>query len=316
MSEEFIFPKMTPEIRTYLDFSGSFRTRAQELYAPYRKFEVEWEAAGKPEGVMKSEVERLRKVHSDGLTMLYQERARLASVAGTVLDEYFAAQKQWRCRDSTKDGEATIHTSPSGKYQLTITRHSTGKGTWAYSKGVVACDATPRYEVCRNYSHFPFLFVEEHPNGHDYLICGENYQGQTIIELDTGLRKDYLPEEASRGFGFCWSSYQISPSKKTLAVNGCYWACPYEVWLVDFSEPMKTLDVLHQERDAVAFIGWHPDKPDTCDVGLGYDVCVPFNKREGELTDEEWEGLDRREAAGEEGLWKYTTDVLSTWSRA
>lgn len=143
------------------------------------------------------------------------------------------------------------HSSPSGRYKLTLSKKPTKPGCWDYAVGEVALSddlmnaphssATTAAiaTVNRNYSSFPFLFVENHPNGHDYLICGENYQGQTVIELDTGKRLDFLPPEAEKGHGFCWGSYEFDIASQILIVEGCYWACPYEFKFYNFSDPMN-----------------------------------------------------------------------------
>lgn len=133
------------------------------------------------------------------------------------------------------------HLSPSGKYKLVVTPYATKPGCWGYTQGLVYTvgSDTPIAEIQRNYSAFPFLFVEGHPNGHDYLIGGEDYQGQTVIELDTGARRDFLPEAAAKGHGFCWASYQFEPSVQLLVVQGCFWACSYETCFYDFADPMK-----------------------------------------------------------------------------
>lgn len=132
-------------------------------------------------------------------------------------------------------------TSPSGKYTLTTTSINRRPGAWNYTRGVITETATGRViaEVKRNYPSFPNLFVEGHPNGHDYLVCGENYQGQTVIELDTGERRDFLPDTAAKGRGFCWSRYKFEPVTKMLVVDGCYWAAPYEMRFYDFTDPME-----------------------------------------------------------------------------
>ena len=91
-------------------------------------------------------------------------------------------------------GEVATHKSPSGRYQLDVTRFSTGPNTWAYSRGrVFGSDQEPPLAVVdRNFGSFPFSWSEGHPSGHDYLVCGEDYQGQTVIELDTGRRVDHV----------------------------------------------------------------------------------------------------------------------------
>lgn len=131
--------------------------------------------------------------------------------------------------------------SPSGKYTLTIQSFKTGKGTWNFTQGIVykTGDKKPIATVKRNYSRFPHLFVEGHQNGHDYLICGEDYQGQTVIELDTGERRNNMSFGAHLGGGFCWSSYKFDTQSKLLVVCGCHWACPYEYRFFDFADPMN-----------------------------------------------------------------------------
>ena len=113
--------------------------------------------------------------------------------------------------------------------------------SWSYTRGRVSHAETGAAlaDVKRNYSGFPFLWVEDHPSGHDYLLCGEDYQGQTFIELDTARRRDFLPDEAAKGFGFCWADYELMPDGVTLKVEGCYWACPYEYKFFDVSDPIE-----------------------------------------------------------------------------
>jgi len=140
--------------------------------------------------------------------------------------------------------------SPSGKYTLGITSLETRPGSWSYTLGIVSMhykrQVGPKVEdavlvidqVKRNYSSFPYLFIEGHPNGHDYLVCGADYQGQTVIELDTGKRRDFLPPEAAQGHGFCWADYEFNADHQLLIVDGCVWACPYEYRFYDFRNPM------------------------------------------------------------------------------
>lgn len=166
--------------------------------------------------------------------------------------------------------DAKLFISPSTKYNLEVSLYSTLEGCWNYSRGIVKDkDGNIVADVKRNYPHFPFCWVESHFNGHDYLVCGEDYQGQTIIELDTGNRKDYLPDEAKNGFGFCWVSFQASPNTKIMAVEGCYWACPYEVIFVDFSDPMNKLTYLENQPNGYypEFHSWNDDNT----ANIGYE---------------------------------------------
>lgn len=144
-------------------------------------------------------------------------------------------------RPANRENYLLEHLSPSKKYKLKVSRYTTGKGTWAYSLGEVFQNDrdSPIAQVRRNYTAFPYCFVENHPDGHDYLVCGEDYQGQTVVQLDTGKVKHYLPQAADRGFGFCWAHIQVIPPGNTLLVEGCIWAGPYELVIYDFSDPMR-----------------------------------------------------------------------------
>ena len=133
-----------------------------------------------------------------------------------------------------KMSETRVEQSPSGKYTLHISLSKKNETHWQFSMARVEDGEKNISVIHRNYPSFPFAWIEGHPDGHDYLICGEDYQGQTIIQLDTGLRKDYLPKIG----GFCW--IVIDPVEKTqLRVEGCYWAAPEEIVLYDFSNPME-----------------------------------------------------------------------------
>src|SRR5271154_2272389 len=128
--------------------------------------------------------------------------------------------------------------SPSGKYKLIVS--SFEPGFWSYSQGKVFKQGsdTPIAVVNRNYSAFPYLFIEDHPSGHDFLVCGEDYQGQTVIDLTTGARRDSLSAGTDKGWGFCWSEHRFDKETQILVVSGCHWACPYEFRFYDFAAPM------------------------------------------------------------------------------
>lgn len=145
------------------------------------------------------------------------------------------------CESNAKRDSRRECVSPSGGYKLVVTPYGTKPGCWPYTQGLVykIGSDSPIAEVQRNYSSFPYLFIEDHPNGHQYLVCGADYQGQTVIELDTGKRRDFLPEEAKQGFGFCWASYEFNRDNQILVVDGCFWACPYQFCFYDFSDPMS-----------------------------------------------------------------------------
>lgn len=140
--------------------------------------------------------------------------------------------------------ETTPELSPSGKYSLTVTY--TGAAWQAH--GLVQKNGETLAEVERNHSSFPFLWIEDHPNGHDYLVCSADYQGHTVIELDTGKRIDWLPPEAEGGAGHCMTDLSFNAEHKILIVEGCMWACPYEARLYDFADPMNGWPELESDQ--------------------------------------------------------------------
>ena len=131
-------------------------------------------------------------------------------------------------------------TSPSGRYKFTLALSKEFDGYWQWSIcKIYKSDGEFISVVHRNYTHFPFAWIENHFDGHDYLICGEDYQGQTIIQLDTKLRRDFIPDSAGQGVGFCWIEIEHTRFDNCLSVVGCYWGAPEERVTYDFSNPMN-----------------------------------------------------------------------------
>ncbi|MEO1525558.1 MAG: hypothetical protein AAFX06_08975 [Planctomycetota bacterium] len=205
-----------------------------------------------------------------------------------AVDEVFA-------KAEAKLDDAKTFLSPSGRYSLQVIPYSTGPKSWGYSKGIVrSTDSGEQLaEINRNYSAFPHSWSEGHPTGHDYLIAGEDYQGQTIVELDTQNRFDGVPDAAEQGFGFCWTAHYPTPDGRFLFVDGCVWAAPYELVLYDFGDPMclpyKELgrwpvwDVEGFQADG-SFV-WRFD----------VEVRTSDGKRVDEMSDEEQEAFEADE---------------------
>jgi hypothetical protein len=167
--------------------------------------------------------------------------AALEALPKTVRDAYWALRKAARFEPKNERPDSREEClSPSARYRLVTSAFSTGPVSWEYSQGVVyrLGDDGAIATVQRNYGAFPHLFIEGHPKG-DFLVCGEDYQGQTVIELTTGRRRDVLSQGADDGVGFCWASYRYDGPTQILVVCGCIWACPYEYRFFDFCDPMS-----------------------------------------------------------------------------
>jgi hypothetical protein len=65
-------------------------------------------------------------------------------------------------------------------------------------------------------------------------LFAEDYEGQSIVDLATGVVAGFSsPEET-----FIGTNFHPSPDGDRLAMEGCYWACPYQIVVCDFREPM------------------------------------------------------------------------------
>ena len=207
------------------------------------------------------------------------------------------------------DDSRNVFVSPSGEFELETNRYSTGPKTRAYSRGIVKrlSDNKVIVDVKRNYGHFWHAWVK-HSNGNEYLLCGEDYQGYSVINLTKESYEVFFPENGYKGFGFCWTAVYPSPDGHILAVDGCYWACPYEVVFYDFLDPsclpLPEIDRCDGITDPV--IGWVDDE--TFVFTVNYDVRKSDGKKYVELSDAEKDAVDEDtsqiEEVTEQFKWK------------
>jgi hypothetical protein len=149
------------------------------------------------------------------------------------------ADFEHRFRSAVVD-PATIErsTSPSGLYDLETAEYVIAGQAARYSRGRLSSvkDGALLADVKRNYSQFWHAWIA-HANGSEYLLCGEDYQGQTVVNLTLRAVHNVFPESGHSGDGFCWVAAYPSPDTSLLAVDGCYWGCPYEIVIMDFRTP-------------------------------------------------------------------------------
>jgi hypothetical protein len=169
-------------------------------------------------------VEKDNKSHAGPVDERYRKKRR-------GIEQIFSPES--RLADSSK-----ISVSRSGHFQLETCRYSTGPKTWNYSRGIVTriADGQIIADVKRNFGHFWHAWVQ-HASGSEYLLCGEDYQGYSVINLTTGASRVYFPEVGYYGGGFCWTAAYPSPDTQILAVDGCIWAAAYEIVFLDFRNP-------------------------------------------------------------------------------
>lgn len=134
-----------------------------------------------------------------------------------------------------KNGKV-IHEEYFDEYRLVIEQHYTRLNCCSFTRGLVYKDGRIIADIKRNYAVFPGTFIR-HSNGNRYLVCGEDYQGYTVVNMTLEKTHTYVPKEAEKGAGFCWASHKYNKDNNTLDVEGCYWAFPYEVVTYDFGDP-------------------------------------------------------------------------------
>ena len=152
-------------------------------------------------------------------------------------------------------------TSPDGRFRLEIAEY-TGDGKY-FSRGIVRRLANSEMvaDVKRNYSDFWYRWIS-HPNGNEYLLCGEDYQGHSCVNLTDGAYHVDFPDDGYRGAGFCWTAAYPSPDGLVLAVDGCYWGCDYELVFFDFRDPdrLPYPELGRAERSTYGIEGWTDDE--------------------------------------------------------
>lgn len=172
--------------------------------------------------------------------------------------------------------ESKIDFSPSRKYRIEQTPVETKPGCWSYVEAYITNMQNMKVVATtkRNYSHLFYQFIEDYL-GTDWLLISENYHGgYGVIDLQTEQKYVFDPEVApwylggtkgwkigkfierklplpyrfssrlARKFGWgenwCWVQVNnFDREKKTIEVEGCYWAWPYEIITFDFSDPRK-----------------------------------------------------------------------------
>ncbi|TQR41112.1 hypothetical protein [Paenibacillus popilliae] len=156
-----------------------------------------------------------------------------------------------------KDDKVDIYYSPDKEYKLTIEYFISKENEgWNYTRGIVTqCSTGNEVVLIRNIGTFLFEWVLK--DQESYLLCGQDYQGYTIVNLKDMKVIDFVPEEFYEGMGFCWAEIQYTNEIDVLVVGGCYWADEYEIVLYDFSNPLQLpYKELKRIKPYEKIIGW------------------------------------------------------------
>ncbi|MDE5861246.1 MAG: hypothetical protein K2H28_03540 [Ruminococcus sp.] len=102
------------------------------------------------------------------------------------------------------------------------------------------------YEYYCYYDHTrPFTEIIHHKNGHRYYPFHIDLYGISFLDVDTLEVYNYIPEGYEHddkyrcGESFIVTDIHYDKESNLIAYGGCYWACPCEVMVGDFSEPMN-----------------------------------------------------------------------------
>lgn len=115
------------------------------------------------------------------------------------------------------------------------------------------------------------------------------------MDRDERVAEEILNERrqvrALQGWGFCWANVLPSPDGMTLAVEGCYWACPYDLVFYDFSQPdCLPLPELRRFEGLERVIGW--ENANTFAFTCGYEIRKADGAKYNSLPAEEQDELD------------------------
>jgi len=148
--------------------------------------------------------------------------------------------KRQMFRDSY-DMATVIHSEYSllekfGNYSICAVPFEFTENTWWYTKVLIykEDDSSRKIEFIRNYGNFPFEFVKKHPKKRKYIICSEDVESITVVDLNSMKYHTWYFED-----GFWPRSYHISPCGKFLAVYGSVFGDLDTIRFYDFSSPIK-----------------------------------------------------------------------------
>ena len=115
-----------------------------------------------------------------------------------------------------------------------------------------------------------FCTLLTHPNARRYLFFKFDLFGYGVLDIDSKETFYYFPApEVEDGETFIWTEAHFHPSRPLLAVGGCYWGAPYDVFLYEMENPLcpftrqgsvhQALDKVYECYTHVDFIRWEED---------------------------------------------------------
>ena len=129
-----------------------------------------------------------------------------------------------------------VELSPCGRYELEMNSYATESlpDYASLTVAVVRTVATDKIVATLNHNDTHCFHGWVTRDGHDYLLFPEDLEGQTVVDLSSRTVESF----SSPDDPFIWTEFHPSPDGTRLAILGCYWACPYQVTVYDFREPL------------------------------------------------------------------------------
>lgn len=107
---------------------------------------------------------------------------------------------------------------------------------WLYSHFILKSKTHDKIiEFVRDDAHFPFTWVKEHPKKRKYLVCAEDRQSISVIDLNSWKLHTWLDEDDD----FQPKKFYINQSGTILCVFGSVFGDLDYIRFYDFSDPIR-----------------------------------------------------------------------------
>jgi len=187
------------------------------------------------------------------------------------IDQFRINMARYLQKASLLSDKHETYDSPTGNYRMEIDvfRSSTYSAHRYLSVATITDQRNEEHvaTIARNYDPFWHCWLEY--NGVEYLLCSEDFEGETVVDLMHRRTESYSSKEDR----FIWAEFYPSPSRNRIAIIGCYWACPYEVIVYDFTDPLnlplKRLTEITLPDNCAQFKEWLSDDEFTVEEDTG-----------------------------------------------
>lgn len=107
-----------------------------------------------------------------------------------------------------------------------------------------------------------FSTLISHSNGKKYLIFRTELYGYSVFDIEEKKDFHYVPDAKE---SFIWTAVFYNPENNILLVSGCFWAAPFGLIMLDFTNPMeetKWIDIAeridegYNKYDDCNFLQW------------------------------------------------------------